>query len=194
MTRAPCLNRRSALLWAICSLMLAGLAPPWDARLEALRPSQPMAYFELAEEISDTARTAQEQEVARHLFAMAGALDPVHLGRSACLALADLEENALVKRRLTALASLLGPSQSGGGGGTASSNGPELGGAAALAASEALGHYRRGRGAQALSALRKPGATDLLRYFERMLPGGLDRFIEDCKVYTAQTKPTLSPA
>jgi hypothetical protein len=181
----------------------------WTARLEALRPSEPLHYFELAEEIADVASDAQQRELARHLFALSGALDADHLGRSACLALADLEENLAVKRKLLALASLmtekglrtedwglsqidqrqLSPS-------SLSPQSPALSpqSSAALAVCEALSRYRRGQGPRALSALRKPGATELLQQHERLLPGGLNRFIEDCKLYTGQQKPTLSAA
>src|SRR5262245_1831352 len=85
----------------------SGSLQPWTARLEALKPAEPLAYFELAEEVADVAADAQQRELARHLFALAGMLDTKRLGRSACLAIADLEENAVVKRRLLALASLL---------------------------------------------------------------------------------------
>jgi hypothetical protein len=57
---------------------------------------------------------------------------------------------------------------------------------------EALSHYRRGEGPQALTALRRPGASDLLQQHDRMLPGGVNRFLEDCKHYKARLRPTLS--
>jgi hypothetical protein len=172
-------------------------APPsvkaWDARLEKLRPSEPLAYYELAEEVADGAATT-DRELARHLYALAGVLDPAHLGRSACLALSDLEENPAAKQRLLALASLLGSGME-----TQLSSAPTIAAtqpsveasAAALAVAEALSRYRRGQGGQALNALKKPAADELLKQNDRMLPGGYNRFMEDCKVYKAQ-KPLLS--
>ena len=73
---------------------------------------QEAKYFELAEEIADAAKNDEERQLARHVFALAGALDPRHLGRSACLALAQLEDQPTARARLLALASLL--SQTGG--------------------------------------------------------------------------------
>lgn len=165
----------------------------WTARLEELRPAQPLAYFELAEEISDAGTLPSDRGLARHLYALAGALDPPHLGRSACLALADLEENEQAKRRLLALASLLGAGESSL---ATPLQAPAANGAgapaAALAVAQAFSHYRAGNGAQALAALRTPGATELLKQHERLIPGGLNRFLEDCKVYKGQLRPTLS--
>ncbi len=166
----------------------------WDERLQALRPSEPLAYFELAEEIADSSTDAVSREIARHAFALAGALDPETLGRSACLALAELEENPQGKRTLLALASLMGhhngPWASGGLGDSPAASHATDG--AVLAVAEALGRYRSGQGALALSSLRKPGAMDLLKEHERMLPGGLGRFLEDCKLYKGQQRPPLT--
>jgi hypothetical protein len=64
---------------------------------------------------------------------------------------------------------------------------------AMLAVAEAMSHYRKGQGIQAQSALKNPGAIELFTQYERMIPGGLARFMEDCKLYRGQGKPTLSP-
>src|SRR5436190_8779372 len=127
-------------------------ADPWKERLESLRPDQPARYFDVAEEMADAATTIEQKNLARQLFSLAAALDSKHLGRSACLALADLEESPNLKRRLLALAALLDPS----GASAASISGGaertvEVTSAAALAVSEALSRYRHGQGAQALS-------------------------------------------
>jgi hypothetical protein len=164
---------------------------PWDARLERLRPQEPERYLELAEEVADAATNDTDRALARHLFALAGALEPERLGRSACLALADMEENAQAKRRLQALAALLpGPPSigtlpaTGGAGGAGGGAGmPTWSPSAALAVTEALSYYRRGDGQRALTALKAPGADALLQHFGRVLPGGYQRFIEDCKLY-----------
>jgi hypothetical protein len=165
----------------------------WDARLETLKPSEPLDYFELAEEIADVAGENADRELARHLFALSGALDPDRLGRSACLALIDLESDELAKTRLSALASLLGDGQFMQRQSFGAADSDQLGGPAALAASEALSHYRRGEGSQALKALEKTGAQQILERYDQLLPGGLARFVEDCKHYKGQLKPTLSP-
>jgi hypothetical protein len=134
---------------------------------------------------------------------LAGALEPERLGRSACLALADIEENPQAKRRLLALAALL-PGFAGAGGFNSSGVMGNLDGsrnaevtwsaAAALAVTEALSFYRRGDGTRAMSALKTPGADALLQQYGRLLPGGYPRFIEDCKLYRGQQSPTLSSA
>jgi hypothetical protein len=162
----------------------------WTTALEALDPQRPMEYFELAEEIADAAMNDSQRQLARTLFGLAGALDPDQLGRSACLALADLEADANDRRRLLALASLLRGPGGGAGGGPAGGGGmltPHDSGhavaadpAAALAVSESFSHYRRGEGQNALAALKQPGAMELLTANSRILRGGIDRFIEDC--------------
>jgi hypothetical protein len=169
-------------------------APDWTDRLEALSPALPMAYFELAEEIADVAEDESQRALARRLFALAGLLDRDGLGRSACVALADMAEDELHRRRLLALASLLG----GGGIGQAASAplGAGMGEApdpaAVLALTEAFSYYRRGRGPQAMAALRTPGAMELLTSCEQYLRGGADRFLEECGRYRGQLRPGLS--
>ena len=166
-------------------------ADRWDTRLMALAPNNPMAYFELAEEIADDARDQTERNVARHLFALAGTLDPNGLGRSASLALADMEDREYVKRRLLALASLLDVR-----GGVTSwaqpTPGARLNSSAAVALGEALSYYRRGRGPRALAKLDEPGATELLESVGQVLRGGAKRFIEDCKLYRGRRRPTVT--
>jgi hypothetical protein len=108
------------------------------------------------------------------------------------LALIDLESDSQMKYRLTALASLMGDGQFMQRSGFGLQSGANLGGQAALAAAEALGHYRKGDGNQALKSLDKPGAHELLAQYDRLLPGGIARFVEDCKHYKGQLKPTLS--
>jgi len=169
-------------------------APDWTDRLEALKPALPMAYFELAEEIADVAEDEPQRALARHLFALAGLLDRDGLGRSACVALADMAEQELDRRRLLALASLLG------GGGIGQAASVPLGAGmteapdpiAVLALTEAFSYYRRGRGPQAMAALRTPGAMELLTACQQYLRGGANRFVEECRRYRGQLRPNLS--
>jgi len=170
----------------------AAAAGGWERELEALRPVDPLAYFELGEEIADAAADEEERELARRLFRLSGLLDR-RLARSSCLALADLAGDEQEHRRLTALAALLG-----GSGiappGAAEREGPSLepGAAAALAVTEAFSHYRRGKGSRAMTALRTPGARELLDSCDRFLYGGVHRFLEDCKLYRGRLRPGLS--
>jgi hypothetical protein len=108
-------SRRALIASLLLALgaIAAPQAPPaaearWDAKLQALHPTRPSAYFELAEDIADAAASDEERGLARRLFALAGALDPERLGRSACLALADMQSQPHLRRRLLALATLLG--------------------------------------------------------------------------------------
>lgn len=168
----------------------------WESRLTALNPLEPMGYFELAEEVADEATTTEDRALARHLFGLAATLRSESLARSACLALADLEADEQERRRLRALAMLMG-----GQGEFAVHSGTEeehasrferFSSATVLAVTEAISRYRKGNGAQAAAALRKGEADQLLRACDRLLPGGYNRFIEDIKQYRGQAKPTLS--
>ncbi|MHC4101335.1 MAG: hypothetical protein ACYS15_01500 [Planctomycetota bacterium] len=164
----------------------------WEQRLEALSPADPMAYFELAEEVADAAGDEAQVALARHLFGLSGALDPQRLGRSACLAVADLEPNEYARQRLLALAALLdrrpGGLAAGQSGGVLDIH-PE----AALAVSEAISFYRRGDGTRALKLLERPGAADLLEAWGgTAFRGGAKRFVEDCRLYRGSREPTLT--
>jgi hypothetical protein len=162
----------------------------WERRLEALSPADPMAYFELAEEIADGAGEPVQVALARHLFGLAGALDPQRLGRSSCLGIADLEPNEYARRRLRALAALLDRRPAGL---VARRPGtvPEIHPEAALAVSEAISRYRTGDGTRALKLLQRPGAMDLLEAWgDVAFRGGAKRFTEDCRLYRGSREPT----
>jgi hypothetical protein len=96
------------------SLPGAGAAPRGlAARLSALRPESPMAYFELAEEVGADMDSPQGRRLARELFVLAYELDrssqrPAGLGRSVCLALAPLAESIEERRWLGVLARISG--------------------------------------------------------------------------------------
>jgi hypothetical protein len=175
----------------------------WHPRLEALKPSEPLAYFELAEEIADASSDASHRDLSRHLFGLAGALDPRRLGRSACLALAATETTEDGRRHLLGMASLLGDppllsvGASSGAGGRAealAAVAAAAGSSAALSLAEAFGHYRRGAGARALEVLRRPGVTELLHACDRLLPGGAAKFVDDCRLLRSSNRPALSPS
>lgn len=80
-------------------------------RLEALRPSNPLAYFELGEEVAYEMPYKEGQALARTLFVLAFELDRAAGGRtgvsrSACLSLADLATRNSERRWLLAMASM----------------------------------------------------------------------------------------
>ncbi|MCA9297208.1 MAG: hypothetical protein KC983_11840 [Phycisphaerales bacterium] len=188
------MKRRKTIL-----IMLAGAVigmtgadvPRLNERLAALRPSNPLAYFELGEEVADGATSIEERTLARTLFGLAGALDRDRFGRSACLALADIEEDAAQKRRLLALADLLddGTSLRRRDGRTQRKS---IDPAAAFAVAQALHEYRQGSGTRALRALEQAGAMELLNAYDDALRGGARRFLEDCELYRSGDPPALS--
>lgn len=150
-----------------------------------------MAYLELGEDVIDAATTDSQRGLARRLFGLAGALAPEQLGRSACLALAQAAPTPLERRRLLALASLLdGPIAVP----RPALQGERLSRDAALAVTQAIEFYRMGQGPRALAALKKPGATPLIESIGALLPGGLNRFMQDCNLYHGQLRPSLAPA
>jgi hypothetical protein len=164
---------------------------PWMARVEALNPDDPMAYFELAEEIADASAEDSRRELARHLFALSGVLAPQRLGRSACLALADLEEDEHTKRRLLALAALLDERAGGlivGPAGETAYHDQ----ASVIAVTDALSFYRTGNGAKAVAALRTATAKDILDTYDSIFHGGSERFIEDCRLYRGTRRPMVT--
>ncbi len=191
--------RRTVITFGlVCALAVAAWAVPdawgpdtWLNCLERLDPDDPMAYFELAEEIADASDDQPHRQLARHLFALAGVLDPPRLGRSACLALADLERDEHAKRRLQALAALLDERAGGLGRGPAGET-TYYDRAAALAVTEALSFYRRGNGAKALASLRAPGAMEILDAYPVVFRGGAGRFVEDCRLYRGSRRPLIS--
>jgi len=175
----------------IGALLAIQTAVPWTSRLETLNPDDPMAYFELAEEIADASTDDSQRALARRLFALSGVLDPPRLGRSACLALADIETHEHAKRRLLALAALLderaGGLAQGPAGRTSYSRRAE-----ALAVSEAMSFYRKGNGARALASLQTPGAEEILDAYPAVFRGGAERFKEDCRLYRNSNRPVIS--
>jgi hypothetical protein len=165
----------------------------WTDRLEQLQPTDPLAYYELAEEVADLAADQMQRDLARRLFALAGILDSPRLGRSASLALISLETRPHVKRRLQAMASLLGgdtPAFNFLQGETRTSIDPAI----AMNVSEAFSYYRRGLGRRALAKLDDEESLALLGSLDSVLRGGSKRFLEDCKLYdrNRQVRPSLS--
>ncbi len=188
-----------ALAGALASLGAANRAavlrdriPDLDKRLAALAPSRPAEYFELAEEVADAAESDAERALARQLFGLAGTLDTQRLGRSACLALADLAADGHDRRRLLALAWLL--DRGGGGSGDRTHDADAHGSEAALAVAEAFSFYRKGYGGRALEALQVSGAMELVEAHDQIFRGGAQRFLADCDLYRGGgKKPAIAP-
>ena len=170
---------------------------PWSERLHALSPGDPLAYIEIAEEMVDSAQSAELRnatelrQLARHLFGLAGAIDPETFGRSACFALAAMSDDEQEKARFRMLADWLPGRDVLHSWTAAERDEKQVTPGMALALSEALGFYRQGHGNRALSLLEKHDLEAMLERFGDLLPGGPERFLEDCRHYTGGKKPTI---
>lgn len=153
----------------------APAAPPvrFDASLErrlvALDPSRPHEYLLLAEEVEARAAKAEERELARQLYGLAGALDPVRLGASAALAQANLAEGAADRARLLRLGAALRPSAPA----TERDRTPP---AAVMRFAPMLGAYRRGHGARVREFLANDEVAALVDLFGEHFEGGAAGF------------------
>ncbi len=188
-----------------CALTLSVLAAPLASRpeptrtdrLAALAPENPGAYFELAEEIADEARTPDDLALARTLYVLAFDLarskrpNPTNaptsapasptaaprtgpspealaqIAASACLGLAELERLPHERRWLRALAGLQDSRYA-----ERDWNVPAAASQAdetAYRAATALGLARSGDGRQAQELLDKPGVRAVLQEYERAI-------------------------
>ncbi|MCL4198507.1 MAG: hypothetical protein KJZ69_13555 [Phycisphaerales bacterium] len=154
-------------------------APSLDERLAALAPENPAGYFLLGEEAMEEGQL----EAAARLFVLAASLDGERFGRSACLALAEIEKrrgNGPRERDLRSLASLLGGSAVDVNDLRAAER--EFRRAASLL-SAMLGFYRQGDGQKALAALELNDATErLVVEFGRSI-GSIGRIISFARNY-----------
>jgi hypothetical protein len=91
----------------------ATAAAPWSARLSALSPAQPQAYFLLAEEIADAATDPHTRQLATRLYVLAFVLERAAgqhaTASSCCLALARLAGNDHDREWLRAMARVVDP-------------------------------------------------------------------------------------
>ena len=151
-----------------------------------------MEYFELAEEVADTATISEDRELARQLFGLAGLLDE-KLSCSAALAIADIsgmEQRKSVQARLRAAAELLAPP------GTLVLGRNRKAGISEsdrIMLCKALGMLRRGDGYRAGKALDEQGVIDALEEVAFLFNGGAERVREDCSLYKGGLRPNLSP-
>lgn len=166
-------------------------ANDWQDRLEQLSPTDPLAYFLLAEEISDT---GEQSELAKRLFGLSAILAPDRYARSAAIAMAEIETDDRRRQRLLALAAVLTTD--------ASSRLPhdELSTRAMLQdddsavqlLGEAFSFFRRGTGNRALNQLERADALHLLRLVDHALPGGAHGFQELARAGRGTGRPRIS--
>lgn len=143
-----------------------------EQRLEALDPTRPLGYLELAEELADRLSTgpSDDRALARRLYGLAGRLDPDGLAASAALGLASLASDDRMAARYRAAAALLDP-QVNARAGTAR---PEVDLETAFEISEAFGEFRSGRAIALRRLLADPARERLIRAWDEALPGGVD--------------------
>lgn len=143
----------------------------WTVRLEMLDPSEPSAYFRLAEEVAESATGPRGLALARRLYVLAfersRAMGDAQRAASAAVALADLAPVDERRRSLVALARTLDPRYAR----PDWSPAPELvaGSDAAHTAAMVLGVHRAGYGRAALRLLREPGVRTILERFDPLM-------------------------
>ncbi|MFN7021297.1 MAG: hypothetical protein ACK4WH_08240 [Phycisphaerales bacterium] len=152
-------------------------SPARSERLAALRPDNPLAYFELGEEVAAEPVALDDRDLARSLFVLAASLaadrkpdertSPDWLASSACTALVPLADNEPERRWLRALAATLAPEESR----SAVQRAGEVASAdsAARDLAAALDSLRAGYGQRAARILERPGVNELLDRYERLL-------------------------
>ena len=128
-----------------------------------------------------------DRALARHLAALAGAVDIRATGRSAALFLLEHAPLGADRSRLRAVASLLDPSSD------RVVEAEERAGAA-MALLQAFSHYRRGEGGRAKEWLERAGAAALLDRQPAVLPGGSARFRAECDAMRQSGPPVVTPS
>lgn len=147
----------------------------FGARLSALRPSDPEAYFVLGEDLIDAFSTVEAKRLATELFVLAAVLDvqrtpadrPASIAASACLALLDIHPTERDRVFLSSLARTLDsrripPTW------MSKPREPAPEGAPYQVAA-LLGYIRSGQGAQARQLLAKPEVRAALDSYDRVL-------------------------
>jgi hypothetical protein len=162
------------ILWPVLTLAAGSAAPPadLDARLAALSPGDPEAYYLLAEEVADVAQDPGEFKLARELYALAYELERTRkagspLSASACIGLARIERLDQDRRWLNALAGTIDPRYA-----LPDWNVPATPAGAdetALKAATVLGMARAGEGGKAAEMLEEPGVLALMQEYERAM-------------------------
>lgn len=154
-----------------------------DARLTALSPTNPTAYYELGEQVAGEAVTPQDIAMARQLYVLAYELDRAVGGKSGlapsvCFALAKIERLDEVRDWLRATAGTLDPRYVSTDWNVAAQ--PRASDQTALKAAEVLGLTRSGDGPDAIARMEQPGVRDLLVRYDPLFgengqTGGLTR-------------------
>lgn len=146
-----------------------GASTTLEQRLEALDPTDPRAYFELAEDLAD-GDSEEERRVARRLFGLAGRLDREKYSASAALGIAELASDARTRKRLRAAATML----PGGSPMLIASWRRQADPQTAFQVSEAFGEFRTGRMVKLRRLFEDPVVRRLFETSDDVLPGGVN--------------------
>lgn len=162
-------------------------AQRFEARLSALAPDVPDAYFNLGEEVLDADRSPEGQKLATQLFVLSFTLDRARggaqtLAASACLALAEVSSSRSEREWLRALALQIDPRRELPV--WVRRKPPSTSEAIDYQVAVAVGLTRTGDGAFARQLLRKPEVRDRLfeldRIVQRMgIAGGADGIVRE---------------
>ncbi|TVQ30592.1 MAG: hypothetical protein EA376_12065 [Phycisphaeraceae bacterium] len=179
-----------AVMFATCAARAQDV-PDLESRLGALAPENPLAYFELAEEVAYESDTPEGLDLARRLFALAFELDRrAHdradagpLGASVCLALADLSTSSSERRWLHALAGTMERRDEPVDWSVLAPRGPTR--EASFQVSEAMGLYRAGEYRRARNILDNPEATETLHRYRALIQNEIVGITHRTQVETA---------
>lgn len=142
------------------------------ARLAALRPDNPQAYFDLAEELADTAEDEPRAVLARTLYVLAFELDrqrgtATSLAAASALGIARIERLERDKRWLVAIAGAVDRRYALPDWNVGAS--PSISDETAYKAATVLGLARAGEGRESRRVLDQPGVSDVLKRYERAI-------------------------
>lgn len=142
------------------------------AKLSALRPENPQAYFDLAEEVADTAEDEPRAVLARTLYVLAFELDrqkgaATQLAAASALGIAKVERLERDKRWLIAIAGAVDRRYALPDWNVGAS--PSISDEVAYKAATVLGLARAGEGREARRVFDQPGVADVLKRYERAI-------------------------
>lgn len=171
------------------------VAPPkvrsLQQRLEALDPSSPLAYFELAEEIAAEAVEPEHTDLAKTLFVLAFVYDresgrPTWISPSACLALADASRLDRERRWLIAMAKSLDRRHAPPDWNYADP--VRVSDETAYLAASAISAVRSGEGRRARDLMDRPEVRALIDRYETLLspaglPGEAQRLVREAQLW-----------
>jgi len=168
--------------------------PDLRARLAALEPDDPLAYFRLAEEVAYEMQHGAGMELARRLFVLSFELDrrrdaPEGLGASVCYALAELSTDVDERRWLRAVGRSIEPETDAPRWSTRAAE--RTSDRAPLELAEALGAFRAGETRSVRAAMARMDGEAMLRD-AGMEATTAERLIDDVERLSSAPRQTRS--